>query len=91
MPDETHGATGYARRVITDPAGEATVDAALRWLSQTSTKRVRAALASAALPDGLRPHEGFVRERLEDPFKWTQEHRIAVAKAVLAAAETREW
>ncbi|MFI5501156.1 hypothetical protein ACIA5E_19025 [Nocardia asteroides] len=70
-----------------DPAGEAAVNAALRWLGDTSTKRVRAVLASAALPDGLRPHEGFVRERLEDPFTWTQEHRIAVAKAVLAASE----
>ncbi|MEV6661569.1 hypothetical protein [Nocardia fluminea] len=73
-----------------DPAGEATVDAALRWLSETSTKQLRAALAIAALPNDLHPHEGFVRERLEDPFKWTQEHRVAVAKAVLAAAALPE-
>ena len=76
--------------VIPDPAGEAAVDEALRWLNETSTKRLRATLASVTLPDGLRPHEGFVRERLEDPFKWTQEQRIAVARAVLAAAELPE-
>jgi len=83
--------SGYARCVVNpDPAGEADVDAALRWLSETSTKQLRAALASAALPEGLHPHEGFVRERLEDPFKWTQEYRVAVAKAVLAAAALPE-
>ncbi|MFJ2840000.1 hypothetical protein ACIO52_31960 [Nocardia sp. NPDC087230] len=70
-----------------DAAGEALVDAALRWLSETSTKQVRAALASVTLPANLRAHEGFVREVLEDPFTFAQEHRVAVATAVLAAAE----
>lgn len=70
-----------------DPAGEAAVDAALRWLSETSTKQLRAALASVVLPERLIAHEGFVREVLEDPFKYRPEYRVAVATAVLTAAE----
>lgn len=60
-----------------DAAGEAAVDPALRWLSETDTKQVRVALASVTLPAKLRAHEGFVREVLGDPFTWTQEHRVA--------------